>query len=444
MTPQTAPQLSPSEGTQRIRTPRSAPLFPRQAAYAFGQLMDFKFYPIPPWKVPVSDVVTILELEQAVLAIEIKRAELSMPGFGPHPGNPTSDVEAVPGGFMQHFQNCDIYYSSKTGVHEVHGEIKAKYDALLGAFGKLGLPITDELSNGDPIGRYNDFVSGSIVWTAHTGPMTMMNPIRDFWRANGAQGVFGYPVYDQHRVAWTPDPHVEWCGFENGNIVQAPDGVLAALAAEITPADLRKVVRAKIDTEFHKTGDNVGLHPNVETEAVGTWSHGFWASVPRDITFALHGFHDNGALPDTNFKITLGLRFELVWTAAFTEATDKTLVATLTFLRVTHESGADDFIPVVPGQVVSGVANGIYKAFFPDTPDAAHPEIPAGSIFVADVPTIKGPTPDPDVVDVVDVLVTAAGGLQVLVDPLPAGPPVNWGLLRKNVAQNTLDGMVPA
>ena len=146
--------------------------------------------------------------------------------------------------------------------------------------------------------------------------------------------------------------------------MQTPDGIASALAAEISPADLRAVVRSQLDTQFHAKPNDVGLQPNVETVSVGSWAYGFWASVPRDITFTLHGFHDNGLAPDTNFEITLGLRFELVWPMQFGEPAQKTLVAG--FLRVTLEGNSvGNDLPIVPGKVISGVTDGINQAFSP-------------------------------------------------------------------------------
>lgn len=428
-----------NEVVRRADTHKASSLTSRETLLGIGQLMELNF------RATISDsvkVVSVLaELRQLAQATtEIQKKAASIAGLA---GGSMGDVEFVPGGFRGRYAGCDIYYSVATGAHEVHGEIKAKYDALGGPASKLGLPVTDELGVGDPAGgRFNDFVLGSIYWTPHTGPMMMLSAIRDFWRTHGAQNGFGYPVYDQHQqVLFTPatDPHVAWCGFENGAVVQTPDGVAAALAAVMSPPALRTMVRSKMDVAFHQSPDNVGLHPAVETVSVGGWRHGMWASQPRTVTFRLHGFRDNGLiLPDTNFDVVISLSFDLVWQPLFTEATTKTLVANLEFLRVIYESGLDQFVPTLPGQVVSGVAAGVYKAFYPDTwPDPSHPEVPNGSIFIADVLVLRN-VKQPE--DVIDILTTADGGLQVLVNPLPSTP-VNVGLIRLNAAQSAIDSL---
>ena len=40
-----------------------------------------------------------------------------------------SGLETVPNGFRIRYQKCDIYYADAIGVHEVYGDIQAKYNA---------------------------------------------------------------------------------------------------------------------------------------------------------------------------------------------------------------------------------------------------------------------------------------------------------------------------
>src|SRR5262245_49523507 len=64
-------------------------------------------------------------------------------------------------GYYQNYQNGSIYWTPSTGVHETHGEIWKKYNAL-GGPAALGYPITDELA-GPNGGRYSDFMKGSAI-----------------------------------------------------------------------------------------------------------------------------------------------------------------------------------------------------------------------------------------------------------------------------------------
>ncbi|MEV6411435.1 hypothetical protein [Kribbella sp. NPDC051718] len=349
-------------------------------------------------------------------------------------------------GWVRPYDGLDIYWTHATGAHEVHGEIRAKYNALGGASGPLGYPLTDETGTPDQVGRYNHFQNGSIYWTDHTGPFHVSGPVRDTWAEQGwERGALGYPVTDQHTPnGLTPadHPRLSWAVFENGAILSTSDGRSVAGAAKISSDDMRRVVRRFFDEAFHTSPDNVGLHPPVELVDVSKWSYGFWNASPRVTTFALHGFHDNGLWADTDFKILVGLTFRLVWTDSFTEPTAKSLVVALEFLRVVGE-GNSPFgggFPLVAAEVIAGVTSAVHARFFRGGPDPAQPEVPDGSIFLASLPTGISQHGDGNV-DVLDVMTTAAGGLVVLVNPLPTAP-VDLGLFRVNQAQAALNAFV--
>ncbi len=85
---------------------------------------------------------------------------------------PVSDAVAVTGGRASQFQGGNIYWSTSTGTHEVHGAILARYISLGGSGGRLGLPVTDAYVI--PTGRRNDFQHGSILWNSTTGLTTVV------------------------------------------------------------------------------------------------------------------------------------------------------------------------------------------------------------------------------------------------------------------------------
>jgi LGFP repeat len=133
--------------------------FSGQATVAANQLV--RFYLSPAVLTTSSGVSGLVRIVTAQKGIADKASQL---GFA---GNPLGDVEGVPGGYVRRYQFCDIYYSPSTGAHEVHGEIKTKYDAILGPASVLALPTTDETAVGDGMGRFNNFQHGS-----STGPLT--------------------------------------------------------------------------------------------------------------------------------------------------------------------------------------------------------------------------------------------------------------------------------
>ena len=376
-------------------------------------------------------ITWLLEMLAAEQAIDAKGAQL-----GSLAGGPIGDAVAVRGGWMRPFQGVDVYFGKDIGAFEVHGDIRAKYNALGGANGLLGLPVTDETGTPDGVGRFNHFQGGSIYWTPSTGPMMVRSSIRDVWAAQGWEtGPLGYPVADEHRLAAlfpVDHPKVAWSLFENGAIVENVEGTHRALAAELDPGRLRCVLRGFFDRKIHESPDNIGLHAPVETTAVSGYGTGFWSSQPRMVTFRLHGFHDNGLAPDTDFELNVRLRFGLTWTAGFTEPPVKTLVAALDWISVTANGlGA--------GSVANGVANGVKGGFFRGGPEPGHPEVPDGAVFIAELPTGVSQQGNGNI-DVVDVLVSSQGGLQVLV---PVGPIFdgNVGTIRQLFSQNTIDSL---
>ncbi len=341
---------------------------------------------------PFLPTLVAHELIDATNAINAKAAALGGAGV------PLADVEAAGAGFVGRFVNADIYFSPATGTHEVHGAIRDKYNALGGAAGPLGLPLTDETGTPDGIGRFNHFQGGSIYWTGRTGAVMVRESIRHLWATQGWEtGPLGYPVQDEHRYV-TPhpatDPFTAWSVFENGAIVAGAAGTAVARTVEIAPDKLRCLVRQEFDRVMHESPDNVGLHAPSEITAVSR-------NYPRAVTFVIHGFHDNGLASDTDFDITVGLRFGLTWEAGlFTEPLVKNLAAALVSLSV---SATGPSPTVGPG--ARGVRDGVSNAFA--TPRPVGPPIPAANALAPNTP------------DLIDVLVTAEGGLRVLLNPLP-------------------------
>lgn len=84
-------------------------------------------------------------------------------------------------------------------VCEVHGAIREKYLALGAEASILGYPLTDETTTPDTVGRFNHFQNGSIYWTPRTGAHEVHGLIRDLWSSQGWErnASLGYPVSDE-------------------------------------------------------------------------------------------------------------------------------------------------------------------------------------------------------------------------------------------------------
>ena len=126
-------------------------------------------------------------------------------------GYPVTDLLSYPnGGFAQAFQNGSIYWTAGTGAHSTSGAIRTAWGLLGYERGRLGYPISDELSGYPNGGFAQAFQHGSIYWTAGTGAQSTSGAIRTEWGLLGFErGRLGYPITD------------ELSGYPNGGFAQA-------------------------------------------------------------------------------------------------------------------------------------------------------------------------------------------------------------------------------
>lgn len=116
--------------------------------------------------------------------------------LGP-PKSPESDTPDRIGRY-QEYRDGAIYWSPRTGAHEVHGMILRKWETLGKERGFLGYPRTGETIASDGIGRFNHFENGSIYMSPHTGPHEVHGEILKLWQSLGAeQSKLGYPTSDE-------------------------------------------------------------------------------------------------------------------------------------------------------------------------------------------------------------------------------------------------------
>lgn len=136
----------------------------------------------------------------------------SLGGPARYLGLPTTDEVAVPGGRLSSFQGGRIFWSPATGARSVVGIVGARYDALGGPGGPLGLPTTDELAVVG--GRASSFRGGRIAWSPTTGAHAVTDPVLAYYDAQGgAAGFLGLPVDDLA----APTPAVQAQTFTGGH-----------------------------------------------------------------------------------------------------------------------------------------------------------------------------------------------------------------------------------
>lgn len=118
-------------------------------------------------------------------------------------GAPRSEEVFCPDGVgrFQLYENGSIYWSPKTGAHEIHGDIRELWASIGWERSLLGYPSTDETATPDGIGRFNHFEGGSIYWTPSTQAHEVHGDIRQAWAASQwERGVLGYPVTSEFRT----------------------------------------------------------------------------------------------------------------------------------------------------------------------------------------------------------------------------------------------------
>jgi LGFP repeat len=265
-------------------------------------------------------------------------------------GAALSGVEAVPGGSRIRYAGCDIYVAgSATTAYEVHGDIRAKYNAVGGPWSSLGLPNTNETGTPDGQGRYNHFTGdGSIYWHPLTGPKVVKGAIRKAWANGGWElGRLGYPVSDEIALSGGR----AYSDFQNGVLYWEGGFAIPPMTASLGPAELAGALkRIFSDRARAKDGD---LHINgCWVTGVSDTGYDFWRSRNRLMTFHLNGWYDNGLLPDTDFDMDLRLLFYSVKNA---DGSTQFLVA-LDYWHI-HTSGLGS------GQLNRGLRDAVLDAF---------------------------------------------------------------------------------
>jgi len=366
----------------------------------------------------VSDMLELLSAERK---IDSKATML-----GSFVGGLVADTESLGGGkYVRRYQGVDIYFSNKTDAHEVHGDIRAKYNAIGGPNSVLGMPLTDEQGTPDGIGRYNHFENGSIYWTLKTGPMMVHTALRNLWASQGwERGFLGYPVTDQHRKVFTnpaAQPAQYWEFFQNGAMFASKFEAAPALVAELSPPKLATLIRQFFDTAFHDADSHLGIEGGVNLLRVSDWSYDFWQSIPRHATYEIQGFYEihevegipiPTVLPDTTFRLEMTFEFGLSWPNSFTEPSWKTLTISLLRLDV-HTSG------IGHGTLLDRLRSAILDKFRQPFP-------------IKDIPTKDS--------RFLGILLTKEGGLQFLLEPDLGNPDFT---LHRIFFQQELDKLVP-
>jgi uncharacterized protein with LGFP repeats len=117
-------------------------------------------------------------------------------------GAKQGDQHPVGDGLAQNFAGGTIFFSPATGANAVESDILAEYQMLGGPTGDLGFPIANEADGGrKPASRVSAFAAPDkpvIFWTPDHGAHVVRGAIKAAWdKLGGATGKLGPPVGDQ-------------------------------------------------------------------------------------------------------------------------------------------------------------------------------------------------------------------------------------------------------
>ena len=127
-------------------------------------------------------------------------------------------------GARQLFQGGSLYWSPRTGTHEVRGAIFQTFTFRHADNQRIaGYPTTDELGTPDGRGRFNHFERASIYFNGSVAAITY-GAIRDTWARMGwERSRLGYPIDQEH-----PEPGGRSQRFESGILTwNASTGVVS-------------------------------------------------------------------------------------------------------------------------------------------------------------------------------------------------------------------------
>jgi uncharacterized protein with LGFP repeats len=122
------------------------------------------------------------------------------------------------GGLAQNFAGGKIFFSPASGANAIEADILTKYESLGGPGGDLGFPIANETDGGlktaSKISTFSAADKPVIFWTAAHGAFVVRGTIKAAWdKLFGAAGKLGAPLGDQ-----TVDKDVVTQKFTGGQI----------------------------------------------------------------------------------------------------------------------------------------------------------------------------------------------------------------------------------
>lgn len=174
-------------------------------------------------------------------------------------GAPQGSQIDIVGGAYADFGGGRIYWSARTGAHEVHGAILDRYFNVDGTDRALGFPTSDELPvDGYESARMSTFERGIIFWTPDGGARKLTGDLLAAWNSGGGLARYGLPAAEMQK-ATRGGVEYRWQVFERGVLMWTEAlGCFDQLTVRIA-----RVATGNIDDGFEFSG----LIPRSDTTA---------------------------------------------------------------------------------------------------------------------------------------------------------------------------------
>ncbi len=119
-------------------------------------------------------------------------------------------------GRVARYRNGNIYWTAKTGAHEVHGRILAEFSKQAGVNGVLKYPTSDTKRSADGKSDYVNFENGRIYDRGGAGVFTVPKPY--FAKHEAFGGVYGVLGYPKSAVLTAKNATSRYQNYERGRI----------------------------------------------------------------------------------------------------------------------------------------------------------------------------------------------------------------------------------
>jgi hypothetical protein len=182
------------------------------------------------------------------------------------------------------YEHGNIYWTSTTGAHEVHGALLTEYGNQGGSAGILRYPTSDTLTVTGGTTKYSNFEGGRIYYRGSVGTFAEPQPFfAKHEKLGGVHGLLGFPSGDPRNSA---DGRSRYQNFERGRIYHQGSRVVEIHGAVFTLHESLTGVRGPLGypvTDLVSAGDDRGKTQWFETGFVWytptTGAHALWGKI---------------------------------------------------------------------------------------------------------------------------------------------------------------------